>query len=350
MTIRTTASVLVAALTLAGGALPAQSSREREREREIERRAEQLGRSIERTVQQTVDMAMRAAEQAVRGVDHRYDGLQQGGSQLDTTVSFPRDGTVDLTAFAGDIIVTGWNRSDARVRASSERGRLRWRITASRITLETEMVRGRTGDTRYEVTVPEGTRVIMRSNSGDLTIRGLRGSVDAHTTSGDITITDVDGTIEIQTLNGDVNGTRLRGTIEAGSVSGSVELDDVQGRSIRFESTGGDLTLTNASARDVYGSTVGGDLEYRGVIEPGGQYEFHSHSGSITLAIPSNASARFSIETFSGELDSDFPVTLQPDRDNRRGRRLEFNLGGGDARVIAETFSGSVEIRRDSRR
>jgi hypothetical protein len=61
-------------------------------------------------------------------------------------------------------------------------------------------------------------------------------------------------------------------------------------------------------------------------------------------------SARFSIETFNGELDSDFPVTLQPNRDRRAGQRLEFSVGSGEARVIVESFNGGINIRREQRR
>ena len=66
----------------------------------------------------------------------------------------------------------------------------------------------------------------------------------------------------------------------------------------------------------------------------------------VTLTIPPNSSARFSVETFSGEVDSDFPFTLQPNRERRQGSRLEFNVGAGEARVTAESFSGGVVIRR----
>ena len=60
-----------------------------------------------------------------------------------------------------------------------------------------------------------------------------------------------------------------------------------------------------------------------------------------------SVSARFSVETYSGALDSDFPITLQPgERTNRRPRRFEFNVGGGEAHVVAESFSGDVNIRQ----
>ena len=344
---RLTALFLCFATTL----LPAQSSREREREREIERRAERLGRNIEKTVEQSVEGAMRALESAFDNLDTRRQGSndwRQSGTRIDTTFAFTADGTVDLTSFNGDITVTGWTRNQARVRASTERGQLRWRFTSSRISVEADMYRGRTGETTYEVTVPEGVRVILNSMSGSLTVRGVKGAVDLHTNNGDIEVTDATDRIEMVTLSGDVTGARLRGEVEASSLNGTVSLTDVQGRSVHAESTSGSLELVNVVSRDIDVSTVSGEVDFTGPLDPQGQYSFQSHSGSVTLTVPAATSARFSIETFNGEVDSDFPFTLQPNRERRRGQRLEFNVGAGEARVTAESFSGSIIIRRAS--
>lgn len=336
-------------LCLAATSLGAQSSRDRDRDRDIEQRAERLGRSIERTVERSLDGAMRAVEGALAQFERQGYDSRQGGARIDTTFAFSADGTVDLTSLNGDITVTGWSRGQARVRATSERGLLRWRLTPSRITVEAEGYRGRTGETTYEVTVPEGARVILRSMTGDLAVRGVKGPVDVHTNNGDITVSDATDRIEMVTLSGDVTGLRLRGEVEAGSLNGTVTLTDVEGRTIRAESTSSDVRLVNVRSRDIDVSTVSGEVDFTGPIDPQGQYSFQSHAGDVTLTIPANSSARFSLETFNGEVDSDFPFTLQPNRD-RRHQRLEFSVGGGEARVTAESFSGSIVIKRQERR
>jgi DUF4097 and DUF4098 domain-containing protein YvlB len=328
-------------------ALPAQTSRDRERDRDIERRVERLSRSIGRTVDASVEGAMRVVESTLGNLERRqgYDS-RQGGSSIDTTFTFSADGTVDLTSFNGDITVTGWTRNQARVRARTERGSLSWRITPNRISVETDMFRGRTGETTYEVTVPEGVRVILRSMNGSLTVRGVKGSADLHTNNGDVEVTDGAGRMEMVTLSGDVTGLRLRGEVRANSLNGTVSLTDVQGRAVRAESTSGDLELTNVVSPDVGASTVSGDVSFIGPLERQGQYSFQAHSGTVTLTIPATTSARFSVETFSGDVDSDFPFTLQPNRERRRGQRLEFTVGAGEARVNAESFSGGIIIKR----
>jgi DUF4097 and DUF4098 domain-containing protein YvlB len=333
-------------------ALPAQQSG---RDRRPDRLAEQIGKVVEKSI----DEAMRTVDHTLRHLDREFGlGLhgdwpqsgQQGGARVDTTVAFPRDGVVDLSTFSGDIAVTGWTRTEARIVATTERGQLRWRVSSGRITIETESYRGRTGETRYELSVPEGVRVIMRTTSGDLVARGVKGPVDAHTSNGDIEVVDAGERVELETLNGDIRGSRLRGEVEATSVNGDVTLDDVEARSVHVESTGGDLVLGNIRSGDVSAETVSGEVEFRGAIQAGGQYEFNSHSGDIVLTVPANVAARFSVETYSGEVDSDFPITLQPGQNRGQNRPIEFVLGGGgDARVIAETFSGDIDIRRAAR-
>lgn len=324
------------------------------REREIERAMEQVGRVVE----QSITEAMRAVERTFGQYSHDWDArfqqqgsrLRQGAERLDTTVAFSRTGVVDLTNVSGDIVVTGWSQNRARIQATSNGNGVRWRISASRITLETDGWRGRSGSSRFELSVPEGVRVVVRSHSGDLTVRGVRGPVDATTANGDIEVSDAIDRVDLESLSGDIRAARIRGELDATSVNGDVELEDVEGRSVHIESTSGDLTLLDVRSPDIAASTVSGEVEFRGPLARGGQYEFTSHSGGISLTVPAAVSARFSVETFSGELDSDFPVTLQPNRNRAQSRRLEFVLGSGEARVIAETFSGGVDIRRDNRR
>jgi len=93
-----------------------------------------------------------------------------------------------------------------------------------------------------------------------------------------------------------------------------------------------------------------------GGIDPSGRYEFSAHSGDIRLGIPGNTSAQLSVSTWSGALDSpDFPITLRPGEHSvgsGQAKRFTFDIGGGAARISAETFSGDITIssRGSSRR
>jgi hypothetical protein len=60
----------------------------------------------------------------------------------------------------------------------------------------------------------------------------------------------------------------------------------------------------------------------------------------VRLRLPADTSARFEIETFSGEVQSDFAASWSPPQ----GQRRRSVVGEGDARVAIESFSGAVRI------
>jgi len=361
----TRTTVLALAVALVPAAAGAQSSErrsEREAERSLERMADQIAAAAERVAARAEKHASLLAERIEREFDRKgksvpywaeddEPGAQQLRTRIDTTVAFSPDGTIDLSNLSGDITVTGWSRREVQIKASSERGNLALDISSSRISLEVEgrgsVWGSRTrGETRYELSVPRGVRVIARSTSGDVTVRGTGAAVEASSTSGDVIVEDASRRIELNSVSGDVTGRTLKGTVEATSVSGSVELENAEG-DVHAGTTSGDIVLGHVTSRDLEASTTSGEIACMGALAADGRYEFHSHSGSIELSIPASANARFSVETFSGELDADFPITLQPgDRSTRRPRRFEFTVGNGGARVIAETFSGDLEIRK----
>jgi DUF4097 and DUF4098 domain-containing protein YvlB len=259
-------------------------------------------------------------------------------------VTLPRGAVVDLTLVSGDIIVTAWERPQARVLATSERGIIEFDLSASRLSLDVESRYGHGGDTRYEVTVPVGTRVLTRSVSGDQSVRGVRGPLEVHTVNGDVQVSDVLA-FDFETVNGDLRASGLTGEVTGSTVSGDIELSDVTG-DIRVESTSGDVALTNVRARVVRAETVSGGIEFSGPLDAAGRYDFTSHSGDVTLAVPADVGAQLGLQTFSGEIRSDFPLVLQPSDDRRRQRRFDVTLGRGGARVSAHTFSGNIDIER----
>ena len=55
----------------------------------------------------------------------REEAVQDAQSRIDTMFAFSKSGVVDLRQVSGDVVVNAWDRGEARVRASAERGRVR---------------------------------------------------------------------------------------------------------------------------------------------------------------------------------------------------------------------------------
>jgi DUF4097 and DUF4098 domain-containing protein YvlB len=75
----------------------------------------------------------------------------------------------------------------------------------------------------------------------------------------------------------------------------------------------------------------------------GNDLDIHTFSGDVTLRLPDSARGDINFNSFSGEFQSDLPVTLTSS--SRRNFRGALN-GGGSTDFTLKTFSGSVSIRR----
>ena len=281
-------------------------------------------------------IAAPATAQRARGdVEHR----------IDTTFAFDRRGVVTLSVGGGEIVVNAWNEDRIRVRAVSE-GTFRFDATAARVALE--MARGRSSDTRFEVTVPVGVRISARATNGDISISGTRGGVDAVTQNGDLHVRDVGEMIDLRTMSGDISARGLTGNVEINTLNGDVDATDVRG-DMEVSSVSGDIDLRNVVARFIRAKSTSGDLSYEGPVDAAGRYEFASHSGGVYLTIPQSTGALLTVATYSGSIESDFPITLKPGEHGTGTRRFTFEIGKGDARISAESFSGDVTIRTTTR-
>jgi DUF4097 and DUF4098 domain-containing protein YvlB len=279
--------------------------------------------------------------------DRDDDRNGPGRQRLDTTIAFGPNGSLDLKTMSGDIKVTTWNRNEAKISAYVEEGELVVNLSNSRIGLEAVPRRGRVGDHEFTLTVPVGTRVQAHSVSGDVSVRGAHAALECESVSGDVRVDDAIERIELSTISGSVIGTRLNGTVRASAVSGDVELKDVVG-DVSIESVSGDASVVNAKSSDVRAQSVSGEITYSGSMDAAGRYDFKSHSGDVNMEVPGDAKASVTVRTFSGEVESDFPMTLAASSGTmkRRDNRMDFTINGGGARVQIESFSGTINIRK----
>ena len=271
-------------------------------------------------------------------------------SRIDTTFAFDKSGTVTVSATNGDIIVTGVAGNQIHVRASSDGDNLRLDTSPSRVMLEA-IGRRSDNDSHLELSVPFGTRVIARTQSGDVTVHGTRGEVEAHAQSGDIDIDDVANRLDINTLSGDIVVRGVVGDAVIGTTSGSVKLSNIRGNA-DVGTVSGDIDLIGVTAKVVRAKTTSGDVTFDGLVDPTGRYELVAHSGDVNLHIQREASAQLTVSTWNGGIDSQFPITLRPGEHgigSSNSKKFTFEIGGGAARITAETFSGDVTISSNGR-
>ena len=270
---------------------------------------------------------------------------------LDTTVAFDARGTVIVTCPGGAVIVSGSDRNEIRVKARTESGAIRFTSNGSRAILEPAAGR-QCSDGRFEVVVPAGARVSANSSSGSVDLRGVHGDVDVHSLSADIEVRDAGARLDVETLSGNVVAQGVKSDASIRTVSGDIELSGARG-DVELGTVSGDLQLRDVVAKQVRTHTTSGDVEFAGPILSDGRYEFVTHSGEVRLQLPPDVGAQLSVSTFSGGIDSDFPITLKAGEHGigaAQAKQLNFTLGKGSARIIAETFSGDITLSSTGRR
>jgi len=131
--------------------------------------------------------------------------------------------------------------------------------------------------------------------------------------------------------------------VSAGSVSGNVDITGANG-DVEAGSVSGDIRLTRLRASSVSAHTVSGNVDVRVDVFTGrGDLSFKSVSGDVTLEVPRGFDADISMSTVSGDMNSDFPVTLGNGRMSHR--RIEARIGSGGRRLDVSTVSGSLNLK-----
>ena len=270
--------------------------------------------------------------------------------KFDTTVAMDRGGTVSISVYSGRVNVLGVSGSQVRVKGWVDRGDFKFDSHAGSVRMDIEPDGRHGGNADLEITVPIGTRVQIDGFSAPYTVKGTKGEVKLQTMSGNVEVTDVVGRAAVETVSGNILAKNIDGDLRAESVSGRLDISDVNG-DIEGESISGHIWIDGAKAKAVKAETVSSSVSYNGTIDPQGTYEFKSNSGRITLGVPADIGATVSLETFNGNVDSDFPVTMGSGT-NRMGRdsKFEFKIGNGRARITLETFSGNIRIQRGTSR
>jgi len=274
---------------------------------------------------------------------------QEERQKIDTTFAFEKNGAVDLGLVSGDIIVTGWTKTEVKIHATIETGYFDYAMSSSRVRINARSRRNRMGEQRIEISVPIGTEVRVGTVSGNIAVRGTAGRVQASSVSGDLDVRDAGDDVELRTTSGDVRAEKLRGRIRANSTSGDFTLEDITG-DVRFHTVSGELRARGALTGLEFESVSGG-IEFRGDFKNEGTYTARTHSGDIRLSLPANLGANLDLNTYSGDIRTEFPLTLQPgETAGRRGRQMRTTINNGGARVSLSTFSGDITIEKGAAR
>lgn len=151
------------------------------------------------------------------------------------------------------------------------------------------------------ISAPTGSRLAVRTGSGDVTVKGRAGWAAVRSGSGDVTVAAVDGDADVTTGSGDV---------DLGAVTGRARVRTGSGR-IALAAAGGPTEI-KAGSGDVRLGEVTGDLGVR--------------TGSGEVVVADARAGRLDLTTGTGELR----VGVHP------GVAAELDLSSGTGRTRSE--------------
>lgn len=281
-------------------------------------------------------LAVAATALAVRAVE---------AQDVDTTIAVRSGARLELNSVSGSVKIQTWGRPQIRVVAETDGARVDVDASASRVSVRAIPRRGE-GDVDFTITVPASTPVEVHAISADVEAIGVCGPATLSSISGGVTLRCANGDVQVESVSGDVQASDIHGHLEISSTSGDVDLTGAKA-DVNARSVSGDVSLERVDGQDVRAETVSGDIGFSGPIHDAGRYAFHSHSGDLTVRPDGELSVVVSVSTFSGDMESDWPMTINPGS-GYHPREWEFTVGAGSARMNLESFSGTIYLRRGS--
>lgn len=270
----------------------------------------------------------------------------QEAPRTDETVPVQRGSRLTVNNFAGEVIVHTWDKDSVHVVARHQsRTKVSIRPSAGGLSIQATGTMGPQGSVDYDITAPAWMPIKVEGTYNFVTMDGVQGEVFANTIRGDIVIKGGTGIITAKSVEGEVQVEGARGKVNVSSVNEKIRITDTSGE-ITAESINGAITMTGIDSKNVEASTVNGNIIYEGKLADGGRYSFGTHNGDLSLGVPENANATFTIRTYQGSFSTDLPLAGVSRADIQRGKRVVTTLGTGSADVSLETFGGSIRVRR----
>ena len=303
-----------------------------------------------------------------------YQRNQQREEQTDRTMRTLRigaNGELYLENIAGDIVITRGGDNDATVEiVKVARGRTADEARESLQLVQVDVAeRGsraeinvryprreeRSRERRnfnvsvaFNVTAPERARITVKTISGNISVRDIKGDLGLETISGNIRIANAGRIPLAKTISGNVEiaDTSIEGTMDASTVSGTLLLHKLTARRLDLHSISGNVELQDVTCDRIDAQSVSGNINLTGALVRGGRYDLGSHSGEVKVLVSGNVGFELSATSFSGSIRADMPVTMQGSTREGRGRQQDMRGTYGDGGAILDltSFSGSIVI------
>ena len=208
----------------------------------------------------------------------------------------------------------------------------------------------------YEIVTPVATRLRSSSGSGEETIEGLKGPVEASSGSGNLRLASIGDEVRASTGSGHINIDGAKGSVRASTGSGEIRATGVAG-GLHASTGSGGVTLRQTAPGEVDVTTGSGTLDLTGVHGPvhaqtasgnisvegegEGSWRLSTASGSVSVRLPSKQGFTLRAHTVSGNIHTVREMTVQGTISRHE---MEGKVGDGGLLLDVDTVSGSIRV------
>ena len=198
---------------------------------------------------------------------------------------------------------------------------------------------------------------LLRPHRHDVTARNISADVTIDGDVGDSTVSDVGGALTFNTgFSGDIALSHIAGQVRFKSQRTDLQFNkldgdlNMDGSDLHASSLAGPFTLTTQT-KDVHLEGVTGSVhieDHRGDVEvqtkePLGNVDISTTGGEINISLPEKGGFQVDAESDGGEIQSDFGVSINNDRNNATATGT---VGKGGPQIRLKTNRGTIQIHR----
>jgi hypothetical protein len=197
---------------------------------------------------------------------------------------------------------------------------------------------------RFELRVPRGARVWVKTGSADIESNGVGGGLDLNIVGGSIRVNGKPRELLVESMDGSVHFSGFAEFARVKTATGNIVLEG-GGEDLTFTTVSGTIQAANGerSLRRARFESVTGPIVFTGDLPRGADLRFDSHSGAIELRL-ARTPVEVDIATMTGTIENTFSSQRPAPGREGRGMELSTSSGMGAARVEVKSFKGNVRL------
>jgi DUF4097 and DUF4098 domain-containing protein YvlB len=192
---------------------------------------------------------------------------------------------------------------------------------------------------QYEVTVPRETRLAAHTGSGNQSIDGVRGPVEAQSGSGNLVVANTGAGLSVRAGSGDIRANAVGSPFTGHTGSGNIRAALTGAGDVEARTGSGNVDLHGVHGR-LAARAGSGNLTAEG--EATGSWDLTAGSGDVTLRLPPQASFDVLLRAGSGRITTDRALTMQGSVNRHR---VEGRVGSGGPLLSVTTGSGNIRVQ-----